>query len=416
MDTPVLHSGGHVHDKHHTSMWLLYDCRLWELPPKQVHCSSVSKGLPWNPCPIRQPWATTKYFEHLHQDKATKAAKTEEHQCLQFRQDHQTTIDPRKWHSQYTKCRTCKRGIVEYVGEHFLKNIAPTLHEHQVLYVAGSFSGNLVDTAWFVDGKTGTPQPDPAFASNAEETDTRIWLHATKASHQRILVHQRLPHWLTNGLLTGEGHHSSSQPTGWRSSAWEIIDNDPELASVRRDALPKVLQCLYACTGCDYVSFFSGIGKTTFNKIFFKHASFICGENGTLADPGEQGFLAFTRLIGTTYFKWFWYPTTSYTFPQIQGTNTLGTAPELVGWYKADNLVQNQVWEPPDSLYWGFAATLEESHLGLQDVGAGRQKPHDNPICTTLRLEYKGTARGRWKLCGTPKKTCKLSRKELWHC
>lgn len=83
------------------------------------------------------------------------------------------------------------------------------------------------------------------------------------------------------------------------------LEHDPDLASINRAILPKVIQCLYICTGCDYISFFSNIGKVTFAKIFFQHSSFICGTeaSGTLADPGDMGFLAFMRLIGTTYFK-----------------------------------------------------------------------------------------------------------------
>ena len=35
---------------------------------------------------------------------------------------------------------------------------------------------------------------------------------------------------------------------------------------------PQLLQSLYACTGCDYISFFKGIGKGTFLDTLFQHA------------------------------------------------------------------------------------------------------------------------------------------------
>ena len=89
--------------------------------------------------------------------------------------------------------------------------------------------------------------------------------------------------------------------------------NDPDLANVDATILPSVLQTLFVTTGCDYTSFFSGIGKATFLRYFFQYASFITGNDsnikGTLADTAlkmqtcSQGFLAFLRLIGTTYFK-----------------------------------------------------------------------------------------------------------------
>jgi len=64
------------------------------------------------------------------------------------------------------------------------------------------------------------------------------------------------------------------------------------------------------CTGCDYISFFSQLGKATFLRYFFQYASFITGgeQPGTLADTQlnersyKLGFLAFMRLIGTVYF------------------------------------------------------------------------------------------------------------------
>jgi len=253
-----------------------------------------------------------KYFEQQRRDKAAKT-ELEGHECLEF--NRATTIDPRKWHTQYISCRTCKRSIVQFLGGYFLSCIQPHLLAHQVLYVAGSFSGNLSNTAWFVQGRTGTVQPDPEFSSNAEETDTRIWLHATKTNCTRILImstdtdvyHIGLP---MRCMLDKEIVVQISQLSDHKLKIMNMknllcaLEKDPDLASVSRATLPKVLQCLFICTGCDYVSFFSGIGKATFAKIFFQHASFISGgEYGTLADSGEKGFLAFIRLIGTTYFK-----------------------------------------------------------------------------------------------------------------
>ena len=70
---------------------------------------------------------------------------------------------------------------------------------------------------------------------------------------------------------------------------------------------------LFITSGCDYISFFSNIGKASFLRYFFQYASFITSNKpetpGTLADTSlkektyEIGFLAFIRLIGTIYFK-----------------------------------------------------------------------------------------------------------------
>ena len=87
--------------------------------------------------------------------------------------------------------------------------------------------------------------------------------------------------------------------------------NDPDLAALKLSDLPQILQTLFVCTGCDYITFFSGIGKATFMHHFFQHALFFTGTNrqGSLANiqlEGEEykkGFLAFLRLVGTVYHK-----------------------------------------------------------------------------------------------------------------
>ena len=91
-------------------------------------------------------------------------------------------------------------------------------------------------------------------------------------------------------------------------SLCSAVRDDPDLACIPKDILPKLLQMLFICTGCDYISFFSGFGKSTFLKIFFQHAEFISGMSvSTLADTCSSnrhlGFLSFIRLVGTAYFK-----------------------------------------------------------------------------------------------------------------
>jgi len=84
-----------------------------------------------------------------------------------------------------------------------------------------------------------------------------------------------------------------------------------QLIAIPTDILPFIIQTIYVCTGCDYISFFSQIVKTTFLRYFFQYASFITSGNpeGTLADTVlednifETGYLAFLRLVGTVYFK-----------------------------------------------------------------------------------------------------------------
>ena len=84
---------------------------------------------------------------------------------------------------------------------------------------------------------------------------------------------------------------------------------DPNLSSLPQDDLGSIMLQLYIVTGCDFVSYFSGIGKATFLKCFYQHADFIAGAHQTgslshtLAGNLSSGFLSLVRLTGTVYFK-----------------------------------------------------------------------------------------------------------------
>ena len=88
------------------------------------------------------------------------------------------------------------------------------------------------------------------------------------------------------------------------------LDNDPDLASIDRERLPSTLQMLFIVSGCDYMSYFAGIGKAAFLNAFYHYSDFITGnkQEGSLSDSSSEsemkiGFLSFVRLIGTLYFK-----------------------------------------------------------------------------------------------------------------
>ena len=46
--------------------------------------------------------------------------------------------------------------------------------------------------------------------------------------------------------------------------------NDRELGTISDSRLLQCLQTLYVITGCDYTSFFHGIGKVAFLKTFYR--------------------------------------------------------------------------------------------------------------------------------------------------
>ena len=86
--------------------------------------------------------------------------------------------------------------------------------------------------------------------------------------------------------------------------------DDPDLSLVPLVLRPHVIQTLFISSGCDYISFFDGVGNATIMKHFFQNARFISGSHdipGTLVytdhDHMEEGFLSFVRLICTVCFR-----------------------------------------------------------------------------------------------------------------
>ena len=81
-------------------------------------------------------------------------------------------------------CRQCKRQLIIYIGECILVHVIQLLRKNQKFCVAGSGEGVDRDEVWCVkdDGI------ELEFKSNAEEADTRVWLHASKFTGKKILI------------------------------------------------------------------------------------------------------------------------------------------------------------------------------------------------------------------------------------
>ena len=53
--------------------------------------------------------------------------------------------------------------------------------------LAGCFKDPINTTAWCII-RDGIPQPNPLLTCNAEETDTRQWLHCKQSTSDNILI------------------------------------------------------------------------------------------------------------------------------------------------------------------------------------------------------------------------------------
>ena len=171
------------------------------------------------------------------------------------------------------------------------------------LYVGGGVIGQRGNMAWFVSGGCSRRQLALTHQSNAEESDTRIWLHVSQSSMQRFYIfspdtdvyHIGLP--LDNAekdiLIEINAVGTNQKRILSLSNLKHNLINDPDLASVPPELLPQVIQTLYVVTGSDYTSFFSGFGKISFMKCFFQHAEFITGGGkytGSFALGMEKAF------------------------------------------------------------------------------------------------------------------------------
>ena len=191
------------------------------------------------------------------------------------------------------------------------------LGPNQRFVTAGGFNGQLRDKAMFVCMNTNK-ESDDTLLCNAEEADTRVWLHTTNSAGTKKLVlspdtdvyHIGLP------IVAETSLDVLVRLSKFNSIEHRILDmqalisafvNDPELAHIPSPLLPLDMQTLFVCTGCDFISFFNGLGKASFMATLFEYCNFICTNNeqvpGTLANSDSSGKLSFYRLVGCAYFR-----------------------------------------------------------------------------------------------------------------
>ena len=223
-----------------------------------------------------------KYFGRLRRDKTTQLP--EDHNCTQFTED---MIIPPKWRNDVLSCRVCKRNLVCFLSTYFLKKVQRRLGRQQKFVTAGGFSGNQKNKALFVTSSTAQPQSGDSLYCNAEESDTRIRLHVMNSAGNKKLVlspdtdvyHVGLP------IVAGTELECTVRLSLFNFTEQRFLDvqalitafqNDPSLATTEQVTLPSVMQMLYISTGCDFISFFTGIGKATFMATLFEYAEFIC--------------------------------------------------------------------------------------------------------------------------------------------
>ena len=159
---------------------------------------------------------------------------------------------------------------------------------------------------------------------NHEESDTQIWLHATETKCSTVHIYSLdrdigmigLPLHIENKTVVIQFKASSMDEKYFELGCLRsALLNDTDLAPLWKLGydVPKIIQVLYIATGCDFVSYFARLGKSTFLKVFFQFAEFISGSSSpemcgqlsftNLNIDHKLGLLSFYRLVGCVYFQ-----------------------------------------------------------------------------------------------------------------
>ena len=230
-----------------------------------------------------------KEIEQLRRDQAIKNESTSHH-CIDFCSDF---LVPEKWRT-ILGCRTCKKSLTAYVADDMLRLISydHTLRSYQ------SFITNIGSQTYMYAVNVQTRQLRTDLATNADEADVRVWLHCQKACGVQILLYSPDTDVYHIGLsVVGKLHecdvivqlsYYSDEKAKYvhMTNMITAINNDANMSEITPALRPQILQSIYVATGCDYTSFFNGLGKVTFLATFFQYAAFIAGGN---IIPGTMG-------------------------------------------------------------------------------------------------------------------------------
>ena len=175
-------------------------------------------------------------------------------------------IIPPKWRENVLNCRKYKRNLVGFLSNDLVNRIRRKLRPNQKFFTAGGFSGNLQNQT-LCSAHNDRPKVDNRLTCNAEEADTRIWLHVIKSAGEKKLVisadtdvyHVGLP------VVAGTSIEVLVQLSSITSLELRLLDmqalitafcNDSDLAKLPTPLSPLAMQVLYVCSGCDFISFF----------------------------------------------------------------------------------------------------------------------------------------------------------------
>ena len=193
-----------------------------------------------------------KCIERSRRDDHT----SDNHKHLKFSDDMKI---PKKW-TEIVNCRQCKRQLIIYMGECILVHVIQLLRKDLKFCVAGSGEGVDRDEVWCVkdDGI------ELEFKSNAEEADTRVWLHASKFTGKKILIfspdtdvyHIGLSQSTHNDIIIQLNCIGRAMQMVSMKAFATALCSDPDLACIPVIERQIIIQVVYVASGCDYTIFY----------------------------------------------------------------------------------------------------------------------------------------------------------------
>ena len=205
-------------------------------------------------------------------------------------------------------CRNCKKNLIQYIACDMLRLIPHSLRSHQQFI---PYSCTRADQQCLRED----------LVTDADKADLRVWLHCkhscgvnklifspdTDVYHIGLPLMQSFEEWHIIIQLSKHTHDKARYLD--MNNLVTAMENDPDLSQIPPHLRPQVLQTIYVCTGCDYTSFFNGLGKVSFLTTFFQHATFIAGGSdpvgslGSLNSEDTMAQYSFLRLVGCAYYK-----------------------------------------------------------------------------------------------------------------
>ena len=198
---------------------------------------------------------TPKAFEQGRRDAEHSVSSDHEH--IDF---SDVTNVPRKWR-EYLHCRYCKRQLVLYLGKALFHVVPPVLHGDQRVVTAGCYNGGRAMSI-----STSGVEECPLLVCNAEESDTRVWLHVLHSSGNKKLLYSPDTDVYHIGLSVVDPsvHDVYVQLSSVSSPELRLLHlnkllhsfrDDPDLSLVPLVLRPHVIQTLFIGSGCDYIYF-----------------------------------------------------------------------------------------------------------------------------------------------------------------